>query len=114
MSEPDRGKHGSDEARRIAETGTILRCLIGSGVHGISVSDQDDRDEMGICIEPPEYIIGLRRISLPEIRDSVKFGQYEHHTAWERPGGLANRSGPGDLDVVIYSLRKWMRLPPHR
>jgi len=99
------GKHGSDEARRIAEAGTILRCLVGSGVHGISVSDQDDRDEMGICIEPPEYIIGLRRINLHE-----QFGQYEHHTAWERPGGRANRSGPGDLDVVIYSLRKWMRL----
>ena len=98
-------KHGSDEARRIAEAGTILRCLVGSGVHGISVSDQDDRDEMGICIEPPEYIIGLRRINLHE-----QFGQYEHHTAWERPGGRANRSGPGDLDVVIYSLRKWMRL----
>lgn len=26
------------------------------------------------------------------------------------PGGLANRSGAGDLDVVIYSARKWARL----
>jgi hypothetical protein len=104
------GKHGSDEARRIAEAGTILRCLVGSGLHGLSISDQDDRDEMGVCIEPPEFLIGLRRIQLPDIRDSVKFGQYEHHTAWERPGGLANRSGPGDLDVVVYSLRKYMRL----
>jgi hypothetical protein len=110
VSEPSIGKHGSEEARSIAEAGTILRCLIGSGVHGISISDQDDRDEMGICIEPPEFLIGLRRIQVPGQRESVKFGQYEHHTAWERPGGLTNRSGPGDLDVVIYSLRKWMRL----
>ena len=68
-------------------------------MHGLSVAVQDDRDEMGICTEPPEYVIGLR-----------KFEQYEHHTAWERPGGRANRSGPGDLDITIYSLRKWMRL----
>lgn len=29
---------------------------------------------------------------------------------WDEPGGLANRSGAGDLDVVIYSARKWCRL----
>ena len=43
-------------------------------------------------------------------RPSVGFEQYERHTAWDRPGGLANRSGAGDLDVVIYSARKWARL----
>lgn len=32
------------------------------------------------------------------------------HTVWDQPGGLANRSGEGDLDVVIYSARKWARL----
>jgi hypothetical protein len=40
----------------------------------------------------------------------VRFEQYERHTAWDRPGGLANRSGAGDLDVIIYSARKWARL----
>jgi predicted nucleotidyltransferase len=40
----------------------------------------------------------------------VRFEQYERHTAWDRPGGVANRSGAGDLDVVIYSARKWARL----
>jgi uncharacterized protein len=55
--------------------------------NGTSVGGQDDRDEMGICVEPPEYVIGLRA-----------FDQYEYHTAWERPGGLRERSGPGDLD----------------
>jgi hypothetical protein len=29
---------------------------------------------------------------------------------WDEPGGLANRSGAGDLDVVVYSARKWCRL----
>ena len=53
----------------------------------------------------------------PAIRDragqrpSVWFEQYERHTAWDRPGGPANRSGAGDLDVIIiYSARKWARL----
>jgi hypothetical protein len=26
------------------------------------------------------------------------------------PGGVANRSGAGDLDVIIYSARKWALL----
>jgi hypothetical protein len=92
-------KHATAEHRKIAGNGTILRCLVGSGIHGLSISDQDDQDEMGICIEPPEYVIGLRQ-----------FEQYEYHTAWERPGGRRERSGPGDLDEVVYSLRKYMRL----
>lgn len=96
---PRAGKHATEEKRRIAQSGLILRCQVGSGVHGTSVSGTDDRDEMGICLEPPEYVIGLR-----------VFEQYEHHTAWERPGGLANRSGAGDLDDTVYSARKWMRL----
>lgn len=93
------GKHGSEEFRLLAEQGTILRVQVGSGVHGISISGTDDRDEMGVCIEPPEYVLGLKR-----------FEQYEHHTAWEREGGLRNRSGHGDLDITIYSLRKFVRL----
>lgn len=104
------GRHATEEHRRIAATGTILRCQIGSGVHGTAISGYDDRDEMGICLEPAEYVIGLRRIHVPELDDHVRFEQYEYHTAWERPGGLANRSGHGDLDVTIYSARKWMRL----
>jgi uncharacterized protein len=68
--------------------------LVGSGLHGTAVEGQDDRDEMGMCLEPPKYVIGLR-----------KFEQYIFRA---QPEGA--RSGPGDLDLVIYSLRKWMRL----
>ena len=104
--------HGSEEARRIAEQGTILRVQVGSGVHGTSITGQDDRDEMGICLEPPELVTGLARV--PNGSDGsgppVRFEQYERHTAWDQPGGLGNRSGAGDLDVVIYSARKWARL----
>ena len=104
--------HASDQARLIAERGLILRTQVGSGVHGTSISGQDDRDEMGICLEPPEFITGLARVpdGIAGQGPSVRFEQYQRHTVWDKPGGLANRSGAGDLDVVVYSARKWARL----
>lgn len=103
--------HASEEARQIAEQGTILRAQVGSGVHGTSISGQDDRDEMGLCLEPADYITGLAQVPAGvEARTFVDFEQYQRHTVWDKPGGLANRSGAGDVDVVIYSARKWARL----
>jgi hypothetical protein len=97
--------HASEEARKIAEDGMILRVQVGSGVHGTSISGQDDRDEMGLCLEPPQFVTGLARVpnGIRGLDPSVLFEQYERHTAWDKPGGLANRSGAGDLDVIIYS-----------
>lgn len=110
--------HASEEARRIAEEGMILRVQVGSGVHGTSISGQDDRDEMGICLVPSQFVTGLARV--PRGIDGgergdgpgawVEFEQYQRHTVWDQPGGLANRSGAGDLDVVVYSARTWCRL----
>jgi len=103
--------HASEKARQIAERGTVLRAQVGSGVHGTAVSGQDDRDEMGVCLEPPEFVTGLARVPAgTSSTGTVAFQQYHRHTAWDRPGGLANRSGAGDLDVVVYSARKWARL----
>jgi hypothetical protein len=104
--------HASEEARRIAEEGMILRVQVGSGVHGTAVAGQDDRDEMGLCLEPARFVTGLARVpnGTGGLGPAVRFEQYERHTAWDRPGGVANRSGPGDLDVVIYAARKWARL----
>ncbi|MGY1806775.1 DNA polymerase beta superfamily protein [Blastococcus sp. SYSU D00669] len=103
--------HASEEARRIAEAGTVLRAQVGSGVHGTSVHGQDDRDEMGLCLEPAAFVTGLARVPAGVgATATVPFEQYHRHTAWDRPGGLANRSGAGDLDVVVYSARKWARL----
>lgn len=87
-------KHSTPEFARIAEQGTVLRCQVGSNVHGLNLDGQNDRDEIGICVEPPEYVIGLR-----------PFEQYIHHSRPEH-----TRSGPGDLDLTVYSLRKWTRL----
>jgi hypothetical protein len=49
---------------------------------------------MGICIQPPHTVIGLDR-----------FEQYEYRT---QP--VNHRSGAGDIDRTVYSLRKWAKL----
>ena len=104
--------HASEEARGIAERGMILRVQVGSGVHGTAIAGQDDRDELGVCLEPPQFVTGLARVpnGTLGVGPAIRFEQYERHTAWDRPGGVANRSGAGDLDVIIYSARKWARL----
>ena len=111
-----RHRHASEEARAIAENGMILRVQVGSGMHGTSIAGQDDRDEMGLCLEPPQFVTGLGRVrdGIGALAPSVRFEQYERHTAWDRPGGTANRSGAGDLDVIIYSARKWARTAASR
>ena len=55
--------HAGEEARRIAEAGTLLRTQFGSGVHGTAISGQDDRDELGICLEPPRFVTGVARVT---------------------------------------------------
>lgn len=78
----------------IAERETILRCEVGSTVHGLGVAGTDDRDELGVCIEPMDYVIGLRH-----------FEQFVHRS---KPQGV--RSEAGDLDLTIYGLRKFASL----
>jgi uncharacterized protein len=92
------------DSREIVERGTILRATVGSTVHGLHHGGQDDRDEMAVFVEPPEYLLGLARAR------GIRGGMYgfEHFVARTQPEGV--RSGPGDLDLVAYSLRKYVRL----
>ena len=92
------------ETRELVERGTILRATVGSTVHGLHHGGQDDRDEMAVFVEPPEYVLGLARAR------GIRHGLYgfEHYVERTQPEGV--RSGPGDLDLVAYSLRKYVRL----
>lgn len=90
--------HSTDWHREIAERNTILLSEVGSTMHGVTVA-ADDIDEMGVCIPPPEVALGIRASTLNV------FEQYEFRT---KPVGV--RSGPGDIDRTIYSLRKFARL----
>lgn len=80
--------------KEIAFKYEILRGLVGSTAHGTGIEGQEDRDEMGIFIEPPENVMGLTSVD-----------HYIHRTQSE---GMP--SGPGDLDLTYYSLRKFMKL----
>lgn len=98
----------SDACRRVAEPTTILRGLVGSTVHGLAVPGRDDRDEMGVCLEAPEHVVGIARMP-----NGKPFTHWQHRTAEERTpasGGTAPRSEAGDLDLTVYSLRRWAGL----
>jgi len=82
--------------REEALANEILRTEVGSGVHGMAIAGTDDRDEMGVFIETPGQLLGLDKAT----------GHYVHRTT-EHPGA---RSYADDLDLTIYSLRKWMSL----
>jgi predicted nucleotidyltransferase len=82
-------------SQEIAEPNTILKGLVGSTIHGTAVNDgHEDQDFMGVCLEPPECVIGFRR--------------FEQWTWRSKPQG--ERSMAGDTDLVIYSLRKFAQL----
>lgn len=79
----------------VALPNEILRSVVGSGVHGIAIEGTDDHDEMGVYIEPPEYVLGVEK-------------QREDYIWRTQPEGV--RSGHGDTDLVLYSLKKYLRL----
>lgn len=78
---------------------TILLAPVGSTVHGLHLPGTDDQDLMGVMIEDIERSIGF----------SV-FEQHIYRSAEEREGKTGAKSQPGDVDLVIYSLRKYLRL----
>lgn len=63
----------------------------GSELHGAKVSQTDDTDLYGVYIEDPEQALGL---------------DPREHFIWSTAGD-ERRNGPDDVDVTLYSLRKW-------
>lgn len=66
----------------------------GSELHGAKVHGTDDLDIYGVYIEPPEMVLGL---------DSIP------HFVWSTAGD-DRRNGPNDVDITLYSLKKWSGL----
>lgn len=94
MTDSFTGPHSSPWHRAVALDNEILRTQVGSGLHGVTIAGTDDRDEMGVCIEPPDCVLGLNR--------------FEQHIFRTQPEG--RRSGAGDLDLIVYGLRKFATL----
>lgn len=90
----------ADANYQMAVASTILRANTGSVSMGLNLPGKEpDADEMGICIEP--------------IASHVSFNPFEqvvYRTAAEREHTHNAKSGPGDLDLVIYSLKKYLSL----
>ena len=85
----------ADGDRQLAIDGMLLLCVVGSTVHGLAVKDGvEDLDVMGLCCEPARRVLGLE-----------PFEQWVGRTK-----GMGQRSEAGDVDAVVYSLRKWTRL----
>ncbi len=63
----------------------------GSELHGAKVGKTDDTDIYGIYIEDPEQALGLYS---------------REHFVWSTAGD-ERRNGPDDVDITLYSLRKW-------
>ena len=93
------GVSGGSLDRTMAERWTILRVPAGSNLHGLHLPGKDDRDEVGICIEDRDRVVGFS-----------EFEQYIYRTAAEREGKHDAPSHAGDLDLTIFSLRKFLRL----
>ncbi len=75
---------------------TILLVEVGSTAHGTGLSGGEDHDELGVVVETPEQVVGL---------DERGFATVMQRT---QPEGA--RSGPGDTDRTLYSLRRFVRL----
>ena len=63
----------------------------GSELHGAKVGQTDDTDLYGVYVENPEHALGL---------------DPSEHFVWSTAGD-ERRNGPDDVDVTLYSLRKW-------
>jgi uncharacterized protein len=75
---------------------TILMVEVGSTAHGTGLPGGEDHDQLAVVVETPEQVIGL---------DDKGFQTVMQRT---QPEGV--RSGPGDIDRTLHSLRRFIRL----
>ncbi|SRR6266851_449184 len=75
---------------------TILLVEVGSTAHGTGLPDGEDHDEMAVAIEAPEQVLGIGETGLNSLMQRTQ------------PEGV--RSGPGDTDRTVHSLRRFLRL----
>lgn len=86
LAQPDFQEYGFPYQQNL-----IMAFIGGSQLHGAKLEGTDDTDWYGVFIEPPERMIGL---------DRDEFFVYT-------TGGKVGGNGPQDVDVCLYSLRKW-------
>jgi uncharacterized protein len=78
----------------LRESSIIHLFVGGSQLHGAKVEGYDDLDIYGCYIEPPEMILGLDPLE---------------HFVWSS-GSARDKNTADDIDVTMYSLRRWGEL----
>lgn len=74
---------------------TIIHLFIGgSELHGAKIGATDDLDIYGVFLDPPTEVLGLGP---------------RKHFVWSTAAD-DRRNGPGDVDLTLYSLRRWAQL----
>src|SRR3954471_21103422 len=75
---------------------TILLVEAGSTAHGTGIPGGEDLDQLGVVVESAREVLGL---------DDRGF-----QTVMQRTQPEGARSGPGDIDRTLHSLRRFLRL----
>ena len=75
---------------------TILLVEVGSTAHGTGLPGGEDHDEMGVVLETPSQVLGL--------------GERATKSVMQRTQPEGTRSGPGDTDRTLHSLRRFLHL----
>jgi RNA repair pathway DNA polymerase beta family len=80
----------------LVEGATILRGTVGSTAHGLHHGGQDDRDEMAVFVEPPEYLIGLALARKPGVRRPFRLEHWcsERSRRGRGPGTVISTLSP--------------------
>ncbi len=76
--------------------GTILLVEVGSTAHGTGLPGGEDLDQLGVVVEPADLVVGL--------------DEHGFATVMQRTQPEGQRSGPGDIDRTLHSLRRFLRL----
>ncbi len=74
----------------------IMMVEVGSTAHGTGIDGGEDHDQLAVVVESPAQVLGL---------DERGFRTVMQRT---QPDGV--RSGPGDIDRTLHSLRRFVRL----
>ena len=74
----------------------ILLVEVGSTAHGTGLPGGEDQDELGVVVESQAEVFGL--------------DEHGRRTVMQRTQPEGVRSGPGDTDRTLHSLRRFVRL----
>lgn len=93
------GRDSAGYKRTLSAHNMIMLAPAGSEILGLSKKEDSDSDEMGICLESARQLLGFSTFEQDIFRSAAE--REQRHDA---------PSQAGDVDLVVYGLRKFVRL----